>query len=70
VRGEVSDVHGDKEPHVRGRITYRQCAQLQPPLDGRTVPGHFVHGCLNSLANLMRIGWHPDYERLLGGTPP
>jgi hypothetical protein len=67
VCGEVSDVHGDKEACVRGRITYRQCAQMQAPLDGRVVPGHFVHGCLNSLADVKRIGWHPDYEKLLGG---
>jgi hypothetical protein len=67
VSGEVSDVHGDKEACVRGRITYRQCAQMQAPLDGRVVPGHFVHGCLNSLADVKRIGWHPDYEKLLGG---
>ena len=66
VCGEVSDVHGDKEACVRGRITYRQCAQMQAPLDGRVVPGHFVHGCLNSLADVKRIGWHPDYEKLLG----
>jgi hypothetical protein len=66
VCGEVSDVHSNKEPHIRGRIVYRQCAQMQPPLDGRVVPGHFVHGCLNSLADVKQIGWHPDYERLLG----
>jgi hypothetical protein len=66
VRGEVSDVHGDKDACVQGRITYRQCAQIQAPLDGRVVPGHFVHGCFNSLADVRRIGWHPEYERLLG----
>jgi hypothetical protein len=66
VCGEVSDVHSDKEPHVRGRIAYRQCAQMRAPLDGRVVPGHFVHGCLNSLADVRKIGWHPDYEQLLG----
>ena len=67
VCGEVSDVHSNKEPHIRGRIVYRQCAQMQAPLDGRVVPGHFVHGCLNSLADVKEIGWHPDYEHLLGG---
>lgn len=67
VRGEVSDVHGQKEPYVQGRITYRQCARLDPPLDGRAVPGHFVHGSPNSLAERRKIGWHPDYEKLLGG---
>jgi hypothetical protein len=47
-------------------MAYRHCAQLQPPLDGRAVPGHFVHGCFNALADIMRLGWHPDYQSLLG----
>jgi hypothetical protein len=66
VCGEVSDIHAEREPPVRGRIVYRQCAQLEPPLDGRVVPGHFVHGCLNYLADIKEIGWHPDYKQLLG----
>jgi hypothetical protein len=67
IRGEVSDVHSDKESAVKGRIIYRQSAQMQPPLDGQAVPGHFVHGCLNALADVKTIGWHPDYVELLKG---
>jgi hypothetical protein len=65
--GEIADVHSDKDAVVRGRLAYRRCALLQAPLDGREVPGHFVHGCFNSLADLMRLGWHPDYGSLLSG---
>jgi hypothetical protein len=68
VCGEITDVHSDKEAFVRGRLTYRRCALLQAPLDGREVPGHFVHGCFNNLADLMRLGWHPDYKSLLKGS--
>ena len=64
--GEIADLHADKEADVRGRLTYRRCAQLQAPLDGRVVPGHFVHGCFNALADVRRVGWHPDYQSLLG----
>ena len=32
VSGEVSDIHSGKDPVVRGRIVYRQSAQMQPPL--------------------------------------
>ncbi len=67
VSGEVSDIHSGKDPVVRGRIVYRQSAQMQPPLDGRAVPSHFVHGCLNTLADAQTIGWHPDYLELLKG---
>ncbi|WP_146618630.1 ABC-three component system protein [Rhodoplanes elegans] len=63
--GEVADLHADRDAAVCGRLTYRRCAQLQAPLDGRAVPGHFVHGCFNELANDMRLGWHPNYRLLL-----
>jgi hypothetical protein len=63
--GEISDVYATKDAPFRGRQSYRRCAQLQAPLDGRAVPGHFVHGCFNALADLKRLGWHPDYEALL-----
>ncbi len=63
--GEIRDVHSDKDAVVRGRITYHRCAQLQAPFEGREVPGHFVHGSFNSLADIMRVGWHPDYHSLL-----
>ncbi|MEO7680258.1 MAG: ABC-three component system protein [Sphingomonas sp.] len=67
VRGDVIDLHGDKAPEVQGRLTYRSCAQHQEPLEGRVVPGHFVHGSFNDLADRRRLGWHPDYEAFLDG---
>lgn len=67
--GEISDLHGDKEAAVRGRLIYRRCAQMEPPLEGRVVPDHFVHGCFNALANMRRLGWHPEYLSLLGEDP-
>lgn len=69
VRGDVADIHADKSAPVQGRLVYRQCAQYQAPLEGRVVPGHFVHGSYNHLADLRRIGWHVDYEKLLAGDP-
>jgi hypothetical protein len=66
--GEIADVHSDKAALLRGRLAYRRCALLQAPLDGREVPGHFVNGCFNNLADLMRLGWHPDYKLLLNGS--
>jgi hypothetical protein len=66
--GEIADMHSDKEAVVRGRLVYRRCSLLQAPLDGREVPGHFVHGCFNNLADLMRLGWHPNYKSLLDGS--
>lgn len=67
ISGEVADLHASKDPAFRGRMTYRQCAQLQAPLEGRAVPSHFVHGCFNALSDVLRLGWHPDYRSLLDG---
>jgi hypothetical protein len=66
ISGEIADLHADKESVIRGRLVYRRCAQVQAPLEGRAVPGHFVHGCFNSLADGRRVGWHPEYQSLLG----
>ena len=66
-KGDVADIHGDKSAAVQGRLVYRQCAQHQAPLEGRVVPGHFVHGSFNDLADRRRLGWHGDYEALLDG---
>lgn len=64
-RGDITDLHGDKPAAVQGRLAYRSCAGHQAPLEGRVVPGHFVHGSFNDLADRRRLGWHPDYETLL-----
>jgi hypothetical protein len=65
IRGEVSDLHSACDTSTQGRLVYRRCAQVQAPLEGRVVPGHFVTGCFNSLADSMRLGWHPNYQSLL-----
>lgn len=66
IAGEIADIHGEKDARTRGRLTYRECAQVQANLDSRAVPSHFVHGCFNALADDMRVGWHPDYRTLIG----
>ncbi|MHC2289000.1 ABC-three component system protein [Bradyrhizobium barranii] len=66
IRGEIADTHANVSPEAKGRLTYNRCGVLQASLDGREVPGHFVHGSFNSLAEDFRLGWHPDYKELLG----
>lgn len=69
IRGEVADLHADHAMPVRGRLLYRQCARHQSPLEGRAVPGHFVHGSFNDLADRRLLGWHSEYETLLEKDP-
>jgi hypothetical protein len=65
INGEFALTQAHQTPAVRGRLVYLRCTQMQAPIEGRTVPGHFVHGCLNQLANIPRLGWHPDYKTML-----
>lgn len=65
VRDEVEDLSGAKDEEQRGRIVYRQCAAVQLPLEGRTLPNHFVEGAYNILADSLRVGWHPSYAALM-----
>lgn len=68
VHGEIEDLHRTRTAEERGRFVYRQCARLEPPLEGRAVPGHFVNGSFNDLADRQQLGWHVDYRKLLAGS--
>jgi hypothetical protein len=65
VCSEIADTHANASPEAMGRLTYNRCGTLQASLAGREVPGHFVHGSFNALADDFRVGWHPDYKGLL-----
>lgn len=67
---EIEDTHGHLDALQRGRQLYRRCAGLQLPLEGQTLPGYFVAGEYNYLADDRRVGWHPDHKALFPqGTP-
>lgn len=70
VSDEIADTHGHFSSSQRGRQLYRRCAELQLPLEGRTLPSYFVAGEYNYLADDRRVGWHPDHKTLFPqGTP-
>jgi hypothetical protein len=64
VRDEVEDTLTEIDEPGRGRALYRKCAATELPLDGQTLPSHFVAGEYNFLAELRRLGWHPLYATL------
>lgn len=64
VADEVTDTHFSDGPQARGRRVYRQCIALQMPLEGRALPTHFISGAFNCLADVSRVGWHPDHKTL------
>lgn len=65
IKSEVNDLLSEKTEVIRGRTVYNRCSTIQPPLDGKVVPGFFTHGSLNVLADDQILGWHPRYLDLL-----
>lgn len=64
---EVVLSHPDLPDTQRGLLLYAKCCNSgQIPLEGRVVPEHFLSGTLNQLSDRRQIGWHPDFEKLLG----
>jgi hypothetical protein len=64
LRDEIEDTLASSDEPARGRALYRKCAATELPLDGQTLPDHFVAGAYNCLADARRLGWHPSYETL------
>jgi len=67
VRDEVEDVYSSLGEPERGRRVYRECSKVELPLDGQSLPSHFIAGAFNDLAEGMRLGWHPSYAVLFKG---
>ncbi|TPE59746.1 hypothetical protein FJQ54_12470 [Sandaracinobacter neustonicus] len=67
VRDEVEDVDSSLSEPERGRRVYRRCSAVELPLDGQTLPSHFIAGAFNDLANGLKLGWHPAYASLFKG---
>lgn len=46
----------------RGRLLYAKCQQLKVPLQGMDVPDFFVPGSFHTMADSLRVGWHPRFR--------
>ncbi len=49
----------------RGHLLFAYCSGLQLRLQGKDVPAYFVPGSFHTLADSLRVGWHPRYRYLL-----
>ena len=61
---EIEDTMAGQDQKLRGRKLYRRCIGARIPLEGRELPLHFIPGAFNSLADELRVGWHPEYATL------
>jgi hypothetical protein len=66
-RDEIEDLHSAQQAELRGRQLYRRCVTHQAPLEGRSVPGYFIPGTFNMLADKCRVGWHPQFSDFFSG---
>lgn len=67
VTKELKVTHAGHPETTIGQLRYLRCSQFQAKLEGHAVPSSFVPGCFHALADAYRLGWHPDYFKLLGG---
>lgn len=66
LKGEVDLTSAKLPEDERGLLLYhRCCADTPTPLQGRVVPHYFMPGSLNTIANRLEIGWHPNFAQLL-----
>jgi len=49
----------------RGKLLWAECALHREKLEGRDTPDFYTPGSFHTLSNEMRLGWHPDYEKLI-----
>lgn len=59
-------IHKSLSGVERGQLLLADCAVHQQKLQGLEVPTFFTPGSFHALAEEKTVGWHPDYETLLG----
>lgn len=65
IRDSFEATHAHLDDVKRGAAIYAECRKLSVALQGKTVPDHFTHGCLNEFSDEKKIGWHPKFDDLL-----
>ena len=58
--------HVGKDATVLGQLTYANCMEHHAKMDDLETPKPFVRGSWHALADDLKIGWHPEYENVLG----
>jgi hypothetical protein len=69
-RSEIEEIDKALDPKVRGRLLYNRCGQVRASLENREVPGYFVPGCFHTLADVLKIGWHPAFKTIFASEHP
>lgn len=63
---KANDIENKAHPAVeKGKLLYYECMKLRTSVQQMIPPDHFVPGCFHLLADVLQIGWHPEYSVLL-----
>jgi hypothetical protein len=61
---------GHRPPEHQGQLLFAECMKHTAPVENLQAPSHFIPGCFHVLANDLKVGWHPDYKKLLSAKNP
>jgi hypothetical protein len=61
---------GHRPPNQRGQLLLAECMQHTVPIENLQAPPHFIPGCFHVLADDLKVGWHPEYKKLLSAKSP
>jgi hypothetical protein len=56
---------GHRPPEHQGQLLLAECMKHTAPVENLQAPSHFIPGCFHVLADDLKVGWHPDYKKLL-----
>jgi hypothetical protein len=63
---KANDIENKTHPAVeKGKLLYYECMKHRTSVQQMNPPDHFVPGCFHLLADVLEIGWHPEYSVLL-----
>ena len=56
---------GHRPPEHQGQLLLVECMKHTAPVENLQAPPHFIPGCFHVLADDLKVGWHPDFKKLL-----
>lgn len=57
--------HQNDQPIIRGQRLYLECLRYRTNLEGKIVPDDFAPASFHELADILAVGWHPEFAKVL-----
>ena len=63
---KINDIEfSSSDDEKSGRLLYWKCIDSKIDMETCSVPSSFYNGCLHTLSDTLKIGWHPRYKDIL-----